>query len=78
MGCKKHWRKMEGSKKVPEAPKSTNAKTEMARDQNVDGKGEVTRGGEGERTGKRKHATQPGPYWLGREFFGRSGARREA
>ena len=31
MGCKKYWRKMEGSKKVPEAPESTNARTEMGR-----------------------------------------------
>ena len=41
-----------------------------ARDDKVDGKGEMTRGGEGEGTRKREHTTQPGPYWLGREFFG--------
>ena len=36
----------------------------------VDGKGEMTRGGGGEGTRERENTPQPGPYWLGREFFG--------
>ena len=36
----------------------------------MDGKGEMARGGKGEGMGQGKDATQPGPYWLGREFPG--------
>ena len=46
----------------------------MARDEDVDGKGQVARGGKGggvrEGGGEWEHAAQPGPYWLGREFSG--------
>ena len=41
-----------------------------ARDEKVDVKGEMARGGEREGTREREHTPQPGPYWLGREFFG--------
>lgn len=43
----------------------------LARYEKVNLKGEVTGSRERERGGKGKHATQPGPYWLGREFPGR-------
>ena len=43
----------------------------LAGDEDVNQQGEVTWGGEGERDGKREGAAQPGPYWLGRSFFGR-------
>ena len=46
---------------------------ETARNENVNGKGKVTGSGEGEGMREGKHSSQPGPYWLGREFFDRSG-----
>ena len=40
---------------------------------NMHKEGEVAGSGEGEgRGGKGEGAAQPGSYWLGREFFGRS------
>ena len=46
----------------------------LAREEDVYGKGQMARGGEGEALregeGEWKHAAQPGPYWLGREFPG--------
>ena len=50
----------------------------VARDKKVNCKGEVARGREGEGSGEGKYAAQPGPYWLGREFFEGSGAGRAA
>ena len=45
----------------------------LARYEEVHQEGEVAGGGEGEgRGGEGKGAAQPGSYWLGREFFGRS------
>ena len=46
---------------------------EKTRNEDVNGKGKVA--GVGEREGMRegKHSSQPCPYWLGREFFYRSG-----
>ena len=72
--------KTEGSKKVPEAPESTRARSEMGvwpgrrrwtvreRWQGV-GKGR----GLGRGLGRGKYAAQLGPYWLGRAFFEGSG-----
>ena len=46
---------------------------EKTRNEDVNGKGKVTGGGEGKGMREGKHSSQLGPYWLGREFFGRSG-----
>ena len=43
---------------------------ELTGDEDMNGERKMAGGGEGEGMGKRKHAAQPGPYWLGREFPG--------
>ena len=50
---------------------------EETRDENMNGKGKVAGGGEREGMREGKHSSQPGPYWLGREFFDRSGGGAE-
>ena len=51
----------------------------MIRYKEMHEKSEMARGGEGEgRGGKGKSATQPGSYWLGREFFDWSAAAAAA
>ena len=54
----------------PKANQSRDGDRRLTRDQELNKKNKVTRGGVREGGWGGKSAAQPGPYWLGGSFFG--------
>ena len=57
----------------PKVNQSRDGNGRLTRDQELNEKNKVTRGGVREGGWGGKGAAQPGPYWLGGSFFGRGG-----